>query len=45
MCGGTTIGNCPSSYTPALTKMIAGAVAEGVPIFEQAYLIYHLHNN
>ena len=39
VCAGTTIGNCPSSYTPALTKIIAGAVADGVPIFPTAYLI------
>ena len=39
MCAGTTIGNIVSSYTPALTKMIAGAVADGVPIFATAYLI------
>ena len=39
VCAGTTIGNDVSSYTPDLTKMIAGDVAEGVPIFETAYLI------
>ena len=39
VCAGTTIGNCASSYTPALTKIIAGAVADGVPIFPTAYFI------
>ena len=39
VCAGTTIGNWPSSYTPAFTNIIAGAVADGVPIFATAYLI------
>ena len=36
---GTTIGSDASSYVPAFTKMIAGLVAVGVEMFEQAYLI------
>ena len=39
VCAGTTIGNCASSYVPALTNIIAGFVAVGVPIFATAYLI------
>ena len=39
VCAGTTIGNCVSSYVPALTKIIAGLVAVGVEIFVQAYFI------
>ena len=36
--GGTIIGREVSSYTPPFIKMIAGAVAVGVPILVQAYL-------
>ena len=39
VCAGTTIGNCASSYVPALTNIIAGFVAVGVPMFATACLI------
>ena len=40
--GGIMIGREVSSYTPPFIKMIAGAVAVGVPILLQAYLtVFH----